>query len=224
MTREDAADGRWRFEGVEHITPRMYREGGTSSLTRTSAAGWRRRSGPTQRRGIHMGDERHHAWRRSRCAPGWGTSRAASAAACADPAPTCTASSSATSWRSAPVCAPRGLPAASGRLAARARSSRSSACGSSPAAPAAARWSSCSRRAPGLPSATSVSAAASARSLEGPVPRMPWPIVVKPRAPEGVPVRRPPARGVRLAATPRALAGTAAGRRESRTRPAPGTA
>ena len=38
------------------------------------------------------------------------------------------------------------------------------------------------------------------------------------------PGRLPPARGVRLAATPRALAGTAAGRRASRTRPAPGTA
>ena len=33
MTREDGADGRWRFEGVEHITPRMYREGGASILT-----------------------------------------------------------------------------------------------------------------------------------------------------------------------------------------------
>ena len=109
----------------------------------------------------------NHAWRRSRCAPWWSTSRAMSAAACADPAPTRTGRSSATSWRSAPVCAPRGLPTASGRVAARARSSRSSACGSSPAAASAARWSSCSRRSPGLASATSVSAAASARSLEG---------------------------------------------------------
>ncbi len=33
LTREDGADGRWRFEGVEHITPRMYREGGASTLT-----------------------------------------------------------------------------------------------------------------------------------------------------------------------------------------------
>ena len=33
LTREDGADGRWRFEGVEHITPRMYREGGASILT-----------------------------------------------------------------------------------------------------------------------------------------------------------------------------------------------
>ena len=33
LTREDGADGRWRFEGVEHITLRMYREGGASSLT-----------------------------------------------------------------------------------------------------------------------------------------------------------------------------------------------
>ena len=32
-TREDGADGRWRFEGGEHITPRMYREGGASILT-----------------------------------------------------------------------------------------------------------------------------------------------------------------------------------------------
>ena len=28
LTLEDGADGRWRFEGVEHITPRVYREGG----------------------------------------------------------------------------------------------------------------------------------------------------------------------------------------------------
>ena len=33
LTREDGADGRWRFEGVQHITPRMYREGGASTLT-----------------------------------------------------------------------------------------------------------------------------------------------------------------------------------------------
>ena len=33
LTRADGADGRWRFEGVEHITPRMYREGGASVLT-----------------------------------------------------------------------------------------------------------------------------------------------------------------------------------------------
>ncbi|MCY4121575.1 MAG: hypothetical protein OXG72_11720 [Acidobacteria bacterium] len=33
LTREDRSDGRWRFEGVEHITPRMYREGGASVLT-----------------------------------------------------------------------------------------------------------------------------------------------------------------------------------------------
>ena len=34
-----------------------------------------------------QGDERHHAWHRSRCAPWWSTSRAVSAVACADPAP-----------------------------------------------------------------------------------------------------------------------------------------
>ena len=33
LTREDGAHGRWRFDGVEHITPRMYREGGASNLT-----------------------------------------------------------------------------------------------------------------------------------------------------------------------------------------------
>ena len=33
MTRDDGTDGRWRFEGGEHITPRMYRDGGASSLT-----------------------------------------------------------------------------------------------------------------------------------------------------------------------------------------------
>ncbi len=33
LTREDAADGRWRFEGVEHIAPRMFREGSPSTLT-----------------------------------------------------------------------------------------------------------------------------------------------------------------------------------------------
>ena len=33
LTREDRADGRWRFEGVEHITPRLYREGRPSTLT-----------------------------------------------------------------------------------------------------------------------------------------------------------------------------------------------
>ena len=33
LTRADGADGRWCFEGVEHITPRMYREGGASVLT-----------------------------------------------------------------------------------------------------------------------------------------------------------------------------------------------
>ena len=33
LTREDGADGRWRFEGVEHIAPRMFREGGPSALT-----------------------------------------------------------------------------------------------------------------------------------------------------------------------------------------------
>ena len=33
LTRDDGADGRWRFEGVEHITPRMYRQGGASILT-----------------------------------------------------------------------------------------------------------------------------------------------------------------------------------------------
>ena len=32
LTREDEAGGRWRFEGVEHITPRVYREGGASTL------------------------------------------------------------------------------------------------------------------------------------------------------------------------------------------------
>ena len=32
LTREDGADGRWRFEGVEDITPRLYREGGVSNL------------------------------------------------------------------------------------------------------------------------------------------------------------------------------------------------
>ena len=33
LTREDGAGGRWRFEGVEHIAPRMFREGGPSALT-----------------------------------------------------------------------------------------------------------------------------------------------------------------------------------------------
>ena len=67
LTREDGAHGRWRFEGVEHITPRMYREGGESILTPEDIrAGWRWRSGPAHRRGIHTGDERHHAWCRSR--------------------------------------------------------------------------------------------------------------------------------------------------------------
>ena len=33
LTREDGGDGRWRFEGVEHITPRVYREGAPSTLT-----------------------------------------------------------------------------------------------------------------------------------------------------------------------------------------------
>ena len=33
LTREDGADGRWRFEGVEQVTARMYRDGGASSLT-----------------------------------------------------------------------------------------------------------------------------------------------------------------------------------------------
>ena len=33
LSREDGADGRWRFEGVEHITPRLYREGGASTRT-----------------------------------------------------------------------------------------------------------------------------------------------------------------------------------------------
>ena len=33
LTREDGGDGRWCFEGVEHITPRLYREGGPSTLT-----------------------------------------------------------------------------------------------------------------------------------------------------------------------------------------------
>ncbi|MDE2906741.1 MAG: hypothetical protein OXQ28_11730 [Acidobacteriota bacterium] len=33
LTREDRADGHWRFEGVEHITPRLYREGSPSTLT-----------------------------------------------------------------------------------------------------------------------------------------------------------------------------------------------
>lgn len=32
MTRQDGADGRWLFEGVEHITPRLYRDGGPSTL------------------------------------------------------------------------------------------------------------------------------------------------------------------------------------------------
>ena len=69
LTREDGADGRWRFEGVEHITPRMYREGGASSLTPENIQRrLGRRSGPALRRGIHTGDERHHAWRRSRFA------------------------------------------------------------------------------------------------------------------------------------------------------------
>ena len=31
LTREDGADGQWRFEGVEHVTPRLYREGGRPS-------------------------------------------------------------------------------------------------------------------------------------------------------------------------------------------------
>lgn len=33
LTREDGVAGRWRFEGVEPITPRVYREGGASTLT-----------------------------------------------------------------------------------------------------------------------------------------------------------------------------------------------
>ena len=33
LSREDGAHGRWRFEGVEHITPEVYREGRASSLT-----------------------------------------------------------------------------------------------------------------------------------------------------------------------------------------------
>ncbi len=32
LTRADSADGRWCFEGVEHISPRVYRKGGASTL------------------------------------------------------------------------------------------------------------------------------------------------------------------------------------------------
>ena len=33
LTRADGADGRWVFEGVDHITPRVYRKSGASTLT-----------------------------------------------------------------------------------------------------------------------------------------------------------------------------------------------
>ena len=140
MTREDGADGRWRFEGVEHITPRMYREGGASVLTPEDI---RRRLEAALRVGAPGGirtSEERHPWGCDRSAPWWSTRMAVSAAARADPAPTRTGRSAATSLRSVPAGAPRGLSTASGRAAARARSSRSSACGSSPSARPAARW------------------------------------------------------------------------------------